>query len=138
MRSENRSRRPRVHAGRSPKVGSHDDRTKSCEVKWLGLKRGLSSPLKMTLMQKSRSRRWRGDEMSPVVLEGVRMNFPPSPRRALASTGVLLWGVRSWKAKFDGSGRVHWFILVESKSLIALWKGDMDGSMSMPCDVLKV
>ena len=33
MRSENRSRRPRVHAGRSPKVGSHDDRTKSCAVK---------------------------------------------------------------------------------------------------------
>ena len=76
--------------------------------------------------------------MSPVVLEGMRMIFPLSPRRALASAGVLLWGVRSWKAKFDASGRVHWFNLVESKSLIALWKGDMDGSMSMPCDVLKV
>jgi hypothetical protein len=71
VRSENHSRRPKVHAGRSSKVGSHDDCTKNCEFRWLGLKRGLSSPLKMTLMQKSCKRRRNDVEISPVVTEGV-------------------------------------------------------------------
>ena len=61
----------------------------------------------MTLMHMFRKRRRRDIEMSPVVVGGVRTNFPPRPRSALASGGALLSCVRSWNARFDGSGRVR-------------------------------
>ena len=61
----------------------------------------------MTLMHKSHKRHRRDAEMSPVVMGGVRINFPPRPRSVLASGGALLSCVRSWNARFDGSGRMR-------------------------------
>lgn len=98
--------RPKSHVGSSPKVGSHEERTYRCGLKEFGSGLLLSSPQKIVLIQKSRRRRRRDVEISPVVLGGVKMNFPPRPSRALASGGALLFGVRSWKARFAGSGRV--------------------------------
>jgi len=41
-------------------------------------------------------------EVSLVVCGGVRMNLNPRPRTDLAKGGTNLFGVRSWKASFDG------------------------------------
>ena len=66
----------------------------------------------MTLMHRSHKRRRKDIEISPVVVGGMRINFPPRPRSALASGGALLSCVRSWNARFDGSGRVQLSVVV--------------------------
>ena len=43
----------------------------------------------MTLMHRSHKRCRRDIEMSPVVVGGMMINFPPRPRSALASGGAL-------------------------------------------------
>jgi hypothetical protein len=90
--SENRSMRPKSHVGSSPKFGSHEERTYRCGLSGFGPGLLLSSPLKITLVQKSCRRCQRDVEISPVVLGGVKINFLPRARRALASGGgAFIW-----------------------------------------------
>jgi hypothetical protein len=59
--------------------------------------------------------------MDAVVNFGVGMNFEPSPRRDLAARGAHLVGVKSWKAIFEGIGRVS--VVLDWTKRTALRKG---------------
>ena len=73
----------------------------SVRVGSIGVSEGLGAA-KKTLCWKSRSNRDVLVVVSLVVYGGVQMNLNPRPRTDLARGRTILFGVRSWKASFDG------------------------------------